>query len=360
MNIYNGIVLWIIGLNILFSCAFPKKKRHYVLLVSLALALVCGLRQYQTLGVDLGRYYRHFVEIGSMSFLESFSYSDDSSFFYAVNWLFSMLSIDYQWFIAAMSLFCCFSFGWYVKKYSVNPMLSFFIYLGMGCYSFLFSGLRQSIAMAVVLFAIDSYHRKKFVRCGALFLTAMFFHPTAIVILPWLLVSKKPINDMVILTYGVLLVVCVLFRVQLGRLMTLIYKESYLNRYESRGEIGGTFILIVIVLALYLFINKKRIKQKGTEDARLFHSLIIMLIIQVFSSFSYAFTRINLYYMMASFSLLVPRMLDASTFSKRFIKDRGVLRYAVVLVFMLVMYRLFMGHIRGEDLLNYRFFWQSI
>lgn len=341
------------------SKGIPSKKAILFSFSLCYLTLIAGLRNYKYVGVDMIRYSRHYENAAKYSFRRSLYYSDTSQLYYASNWISRHVGWSFQTYVLIVSVFCVSVFGWYIYKWSKSPFLSLFVYLGVGSYTFLYSGLKQSIAMAVMLIAVDQYNEKHFSAAFMVLVIAFFFHPSAIIMLPYFIISKVGINKLVLLSYFMILILSIIFRIQLGRILTLIYDETYLGHYSSRGRLGGTAIFVLGILIIYALLNYDDIKIAGSQKCKYLHGLFIMFIIQVCSSYAYSFTRINLYYMVSIMTLVIPQVVtECHTVFKA---GRGtpylkILSQGAIIVIMIA---LFYGHIRSESLQNYYFLWQN-
>src|SRR5690606_19464441 len=72
-----------------------------------------------------------------------------------------------------------------IKRFSNNYILSVFIYITFGFYTFLFNGLRQGIAMAVCFLALPYLINKNKLKYFLLIVIASLFHTSAWVMLPF-------------------------------------------------------------------------------------------------------------------------------------------------------------------------------
>lgn len=358
--------IYIINLICIFLCIgisnvfFPKNKKVLVILIFLQLIWLICLRDTVSVGVDMYRYSKTYATLSQSKFIDSFLYNKGSSgLYYLSNFLFSKIGFSFEQFVVIISVFSVGTVGWYIYKYSPKPILSIFIYMGLGTYLFAFSGLRQTVAMAVMLIAIDRYNNGLKYQTVIYITIACLLHTTAIVMIPYFVISKMKITKFIVMAYLLLMSIFIMFRVQLGNLITLIYDVDYLGKYESSVSLGGTAILFILILLLFLLINYGYLRRESEKEIGLLHSLILTVIIQVMSSFAYAFTRVNYYYMQSFIILALPESLEKSKLNKRFKTGASAFEKTVSLLIIIVMLVLYFTSINSDTtLLNYTFFWE--
>lgn len=86
-----------------------------------------------------------------------------------------------QSFIMATSIFCMGISIWFIGKYSENITLSIFLFFMTSYFGFTMGAIRQSLAIAICLLAIDCQMKRKYLLFFALVLLAMTFHSFALV-----------------------------------------------------------------------------------------------------------------------------------------------------------------------------------
>lgn len=108
-----------------------------------------------------GRY-----EIGFLLFIKVFSYY-----------------FDYQVLFAIVGLFVSFSFGRYIYKYSKRPAFSILAFYTLQFFDLSMSGLRQIIAISILLYAFDFLLRRKPLYFIVIVVIASLFHTSSLLFL---------------------------------------------------------------------------------------------------------------------------------------------------------------------------------
>lgn len=322
------------------------------------LGMVIGLRDYTTAGIDLIRYNYTYESALNKPISEALNLRDGANAgFFLLNYYCSNLGISYQLFISIIGIICVFFTLLFYYQYRSSNILSVLAYMGMGVYTFQFSGLKQSIAMVLILWMIHFWlNGKKRIAFSFLFV-AILFHPVVCICIPYLILSSLQLNKWYIILALLLLAVLFVFRVQIGNYITLIYDEGYVGRYESTGRIGGTFLLLLYILLLYYCTFSEIILHRGSLQREFFIILCLACGVQVLSSASYAFTRLNLCYVQF-IPVILTQIYDGAGL-KREVLTRNILRIGLLPI-LYILYEQFLGSLEGNDLLNYQMILRNI
>lgn len=360
------ISLIILHISSIVSQIFKNKKLCTCILCGLTLALLLGLRNPYTVGVDGMRYYNSYLNTKGQSISVIFYLRDGGYLlFYFLFWFFSNIGLPFEYFTLILGLFCVFITSLIIYKFSERPLLSFILYLGLGFYTFSFSGLKQSLAMTFVLLTFFFIHKRKPLSAAFLMLLAFLSHPTSAVFIPLLFINKIKMNQKTMLLTFPFLVLAFAFRIQIAHLLTVIADDEYVGKYEISGGIGGTSIFILLALIFYVFSAEHIFKNHNSvtndnkmllEKSFLFIG-ICSLIIQFFSAYAYAFTRLNFYYFQF-FTIIIPYSLNTNRTKIFFDRYYRVFQIFFYLLIFYMMISKFYSHINGEKIIDYEFFWK--
>lgn len=134
----------------------------------------------ESVGIDTAAYYKIFETLKhNYNLLES-GYEPGFTFLNNVVHYFGGTAPT---FIFISALFSLIPFLYITHKYSESYILSFSILCGLGFYGFMFNGVRQAIAMAIITIAFHMLMRKKIIPTILLILFASLFHYTALIFL---------------------------------------------------------------------------------------------------------------------------------------------------------------------------------
>lgn len=155
--------------------------------------------------------------------------------------------------------------GFVFYRLSKMPYLSWLVYIGFYYYTFTFSGLRQSIAIALLFLAFYFLVKDKALVPLLLILLAGSFHISALVFLPVLFLRKHVVRkwDILLIIPAYLLVY--LFRVPIFRLITQFVYEDY----EIIQTSESTWALVNLALFFLLYFMSFFVKYDRSEHLSL-------------------------------------------------------------------------------------------
>ena len=206
-----------------------------------------------SVGIDTAAYYNEFYPFDYSSLFNE-RYSSERGFM-LLNVVLNKLGCSFYVLTFIEALIVVLPTFFLVKKYSKNPYLSFFYYVALDYFLFGLTGMRQAIAIGIVLIAFEVAQRRKFLPFICLVAIAMTFHRTAIVALPiyflgYFSLKKKHIS-------WILLVSAIVFFLK-EPIRTFMRQFARINHAEI--ETGGTGMYLFMVALLFsssesLFLN---------------------------------------------------------------------------------------------------------
>lgn len=295
MNMYVAMMAAVLLLAYFMRGDKPEHK-SYIWISCLLMFILCGLRDVYSIGSDsASSYVRIFSEIGELSWSEVSGYSDNGNnqgFSFILKLCHTLTGGDYQAFYILYTGFFMGVFGWFIQKYSVNPIQSFCYFWGLLCYIFLFDGIKQGIAMAFVTIAFDAIVERKPVRYLLCMLLAWWVHVPALVFLPAWLIARMKVGRGYLLFLAAMLAVTYRFRDEILELMLSVYgTEMQMN--DMRFLANKVLIMIVIVVAAMVL-------RPPREEDRVYNILMqfmgIAIVLQTFASYNNTFERLANYY----------------------------------------------------------------
>jgi hypothetical protein len=178
MLLYIIIFIYLLLMSIVdFSV---RKDRLYDYLYVLFAVFIFFVAGFRAMGNDYDGYEEIFNAIKILSIFDIF---DPSKVF--VEPLFTILNItlsgfSYQTLLAVMAAINILVLFPFFRKYSPYPYVTLLFFAGMFMYSGIMGSIRQSLAVAICLWAMINYQNKKF---WWLLFVATMFHYTAVLVL---------------------------------------------------------------------------------------------------------------------------------------------------------------------------------
>ena len=267
MNYYLLLVVLII-VSALLLHGTEYKSKAYVFIASLLLFSIFGLRDTYVIGIDSSSSYLHlFQRMTGYSWSALFKLNGGTNTgFYLLAKLFYLLGNgDYQFFVTSIALYVTVCFGFLIYRYSPNPLQSILYHFGLLFFTFHFSALKQSLAMATLMLAFDALIREKKLRFFLLVLIAGQLHFPAHVFFLAYPMSRIRVNRRYLIALAGLLVLTYLLRNQLINLMLNLYSD--LEDSTNSADLSGvTFLRTKSLVMLVIIIAGVMLRKPKPED----------------------------------------------------------------------------------------------
>lgn len=321
MNIYLWMFVAVIILSPILAGTYKGNKR-YIYVVAFMLFTVCALRGVRV-GADLGRYETHYRICSQLNITGLFAvYQWENIGFYLLMRIHSKVcGYNYHSFLFLLAVFEGIVFTRTIYKHSVNPYMSFLMYMALGYYTFIFSGLKQALAMAFVFLAFDAIIEKKKVRFAWFTILAFFVHLPSIIILPAYFIAYRKLDGKMIVLYIAAAMTVYFLSDQLASRMAEAYDTVV--SMEQLGGVGGKVLMMVAFIVLGYIL---RVPNGENESyAATFNFMIIAAILQIFAIYGNVFERLADYYFIFAI-IYLPFVFEKS--NRRDGSEYGMVRYS--------------------------------
>ena len=293
-----------------------RQNKLYVFVACLLLFAIYGLRNTFVIGGDTTSSYLHmFEKMPNYTWREVLSINGgvNTGFYLLAKTFYEISGGDYQLFVSFIAAFYTICFGKFIYRYSPNPLQSILYHFGLLFFTFHFSVLKQTIAMAMVLLSFDCLIRGKNIKYFILILAAAQFHYPAYVFFLAYPLFRMKINRNYLFYLAGLLAITFLLRNQLVNLMLNLYKD--LEDSTSSVDLSGvtflrtkSLIMIVIVVAAVAF---RKPKPEDKVYSTLLAFMGIAIVFQTFCGYNNIFERLADYYFQFSV-VFIPMVFDKS------------------------------------------------
>ena len=344
------LLMWFINecANKLYDLDEEQKRIltfRLTLLAILPIFLLFVLR-YKYVGVDTIGYVRFFqYEVRKFSFVE------------LLNKDLMRVEIGYRIYVKFISLFTdsytiyflingIVIFGTLLRfstKYTQNPFVFLFLFITLGTYSFVETGLRQALAMMVCLWAIDFIKDKKLIPFILLVILAYLFHKSAILFMimyPLALIKKL---NWIIIVYSAMAVILLLGFGLFQNFFNELLGYDY--TIETTGN-GGIFLMLILIIFAFS-LDMMHDAPVEIKKQTIILQLSIMTIVFWFARLlSRTAERISYYYICGLYAY----------FSQAFTHDKDKISRIIKWLLIVVCLALFVYRNFGA---SYKFFWQG-
>lgn len=327
---------------------YGEKKIYFswwqVLIIAVPMIYMAGIRRriVSDFG-DTTAYYMSFRDAPT-SLSELFaSFTDDTKdkgfelFTTIVKSVIGNREVVYFSLIAAISIFCVFAV---YKKYSINFIFSVFLFLASADYiQWIFNGIRQFIAVAIIFACTGLILKKKYVPVIIIILLASTLHASALLMLPMIfIVQGKALNKKTILFAGSV-ILAIAFVDQFTNVVTnFMANTQYSNEVNQYLSTEGTSIqrvLVYSVPAILTIVFKKYIDRAKNPIVNLSSNMCFCAaMIMILSSFTSGLFlgRLGIYFSLYNY-IQIPWIIE-NVFEKRSAK----LVYCIVIGLYMIYY----------------------
>lgn len=333
-----------------------SEKNKSIVLFFLIMFIVLSLRNIKC-GIDLANYNYLFKENSRMTFNEliQFYYLKGEILYHLLNKIISLITNNFQIFLTIIATICMIPIAILYKKESKNPILTIALFLTVAPFSMFFSGLRQSIAMAIVIIAFKFIKEKKLVPYIITILIASGFHQSAIIMLILYPLYHAKITKKWLIVVVPLMITIFIFKNQIFSTI-ILFSAKYAERYNVITSTGAYSILILLILFdIYCFVFTDKDKETK-EFIGLRNFLLCATCIQFFASINNVVMRIN-YYILLFIPILIPMVYNNSS-----IRYKKIVRMATTVMCIFFITYFFINAYTSSDILNiypYIPFWEA-
>lgn len=330
-----------------------KRDRFLCILFFAGVFLLLSLR-HPSMGVDLGynRWYGYLVsfeKLSVMSWKEIFSLTEWQNYergYILFNRLVGVLSKNSQVFLSVCAGISLFPVGFLIYRRSKDPFLSCFIYLGLPVFTLLYSGLRQDIAIGLVMGALYATFKKKPIPFLILVLLAATIHKSAFIFLIAYPLYHLRVNRAVRVATLALLPICYVLRMPAMELFIAL-----LGRGEAPTDTGALFLFLFFV-ALYVLLFL--LSDESKEENGLLNLFFVACLIQAFAGVYSTAMRLG-YYFTFPLLLLIPSVLsrEKSDTARRLLRLGAIAVFGAIGLYFIATTDWAMAN-------PYYFFWQSL
>lgn len=339
---------------------YNQHRKHFIIFVVMLLILQSGLRNV-AVGSDTYQYFINFeiVRLTSWSdIINSFLNNDGNKdpFYDVFQKSFQFFTDDYQLYLFFVAIIFMPALGHFIYKNTTkinHALIAFIIYLGNFYGFFSITGIRQTIATAILLYSYEAVKRRKLIIFSSLVLLASFFHVSALIFSPFYFVAeiRKPklLFRLAILGFPI----CLYFKNSIAIfLVNFVNAGDRFGNYTEQFEIGGSLVLTAlhVLLAIVGLKYYNKTISIAPETYRMFSMFALALFLFPLQWVNPSAGRIAQYFTIV-IMVWIPFLLDASSINKPKFREFIYIGTVILLVFFT-----FFAITDGE----YKFFWENM
>ncbi len=294
-----------------------------------------------TCGTDLLRYEEKFLGSGTTAWSEIFAAEKDVGY-YVFQKLIRSITSQFGIFLALVAGLSLVPIWLFYRKESEDAILTIALFITVAPFTMYFSGLRQILAMALVIPAwYCAKHKKWWLFILTVLVTASLHRSGCIIALLYPLYRVRITKKwLFFLTPAMLLVL--LLNKPIFRLLLLLVGES---EYEMTDTGAYTVLILLVLFTAYSFIIPDE-AMMDADTAALRNILVLSVFLQCFAPVHTLAMRVN-YYFLLFIPVLIPRIARRAKPMWVFMARLSV---AVMVIFFTVWF--FLQGYTGADKLN--------
>lgn len=306
---------------------YYKKEKLFYFIMAASLAIFVGLR---TRGNDTYAYRQMYEGIdagaGSIGNIDWLNFSAAPGLQF-LSILLKKLGASTQDYFMLTALITNGIYLWFIRKYTCNILLSIFYFITMGVYGFTMAAIKQTMAVAFLLFATDNAIQKKWIKYLFWVMIAELFHPYAFIYLVVPFVTFHPWSSGTYYLLAGSIVVAFLLPRLLPAIDAVTGSLGYsYGENEFAGEGVNIFRVLVVWVPLVLsFIKRARLRRSDDRAMNIIVNLMmvnsVIMFIGLFGTANY-FARLANYFLIFQ-ALALPWLLGLFEQSDRILLTRA-------------------------------------
>lgn len=282
-------------------------SRIFIFFSAATLFLLSVLRSPEE-GVDIPNYINHFDRLSGQSFEAVLTLGASGELRDPVFWLLTLamakLGLDPWFWISSISFLFVLSVSRFLQKHSDFPLLSFVLMISLGYLGFSYSGLRQTVALSIVVVSLSFLleGRKSWFLVGVLL--ASLFHFSAISCILLLFVNIK----LRLYHYVVGVVIALVFGIfldsHLRALIGVIGGQQYSGYMDQDVALNFTGVFVYLLIFSFCLSKLEQVSSRWPSAPLLYNALLIGFGFQCLSLIVAEMFRVAMYFNIFSLILV--------------------------------------------------------
>lgn len=337
----------------LYKPAKINEEQKVIISFFIILFLLLALRK-DDVGIDLNNYKTIFNSVTRSDWVNLQNNKIEYGYL-LYNKLLSSINNNFQFFMACTALITVFPIAFLFYRESEDALLSISIFCVLSNFCMLFSGLRQSIAIAFTVPAYYCAKNKKLLWFIIFVFLAFNFHRSAMIMLLIYPLYNITISKKSIFFIAPAMIAIFIFRSKIFDFLINFIGDEYQLKYGSQIDTGAyTTLILFIMFALYAFlaIDDKKIDK---DILGLRNILLLAICIQFFASLNSVAMRMNYY-----FITFIPVLISKTYYYCKEI-DRSIVNLVNIVITVFFIGYFFYNANHGADILQifpYSLFWR--
>ena len=247
--------------NLLTDKAEKKLRWKYIFLSALPMFFLVAFRN-QDLGADTGVYLSHFEQMINKPWDQIFDRSRMEHGYLIFVKLITYITHSPLMFQIIYSTIYLFAIASFINELEEDHFFVLFLFGTLGTYIFMFTGVRQNLAISICLFSFRFIKKRKILPFALLMLLAFYFHKSSILFVAAYLIYSRKLSWWNLFIYIVVMFIVVFYL----EVIQQWFNDQFEYDYGIEENAGGIiFSLVIISLTIFtiflIYANKSLNKQ---------------------------------------------------------------------------------------------------
>ena len=304
-----------------------KEQKQMNFLCALIPVFVMLAFKGEEIGTDTASYIRHFEYTTDWFSNEMGGYERIEIGFTYFLFLLHQISDNALILFVSTSLLLCIALYFFIKENSRNWTLTLFFFITMGFFQFALSGVRQTMAITILLFTFHFIKEKRWLFVIAGCALAYFFHKSSIVFVLAVIIWNMEMTGKRLLLWGTMMLAS-LFAVD-KILLFIGGMMSYDYGVEETGN-GYVFFTIMLVITYFSYKFKDKLVLADNNNSRIFNVNLLAFLMWVVRLFSRTAERMSFYFMPYTY-VMFAELIEVQPKSNKSLVKSAVIIICIVL-----------------------------
>lgn len=342
-------------------CALPyftqfkwiEKEKCYKISITVFFSILLFLTAFRShhVGADTINYVNMFRRFSSWSFAKNLNYKEPA--FAILCKVISLFTKEYQVLVVVVAIISTVPVAIVYYQEIEYPMTTIALLVNISNFYMFFSGMRQSIAIALGMIAFLFTRHRKLIPFLLVSVLAFLFHRTALI-----LFLMYPLYKLRLYKKSLFIVIPTMALIFIFNKPIFAALQGIISDYEGVGnaETGAiTMLLLLIAFSVFSFIIPK---DSNLDDVSIGmrNFLLMVTVVQMFVPLNTFVMRMGYYYMIF-LPLVIPKIIVNTSVRLR---QFAIIAHYVILVFFTARFFLSAPTLNALSIFPYSFFWEYL
>ena len=334
------------------------KQRNPLLIVFFICFLLILVLRHESIGRDLENYKFIFTTSKQFSY-KAYPIFSEEWLFKWTNIFIGQITKDYQIYLTIIAVITILPIAYTYCQQKNHGYVQMIIFVNMSTFIMIFSGIRQSLAIALGMVAYQFVKNKKLIWFLLFAYLALAMHHSGFMVFLMYPMYHAKLKKQYLIFVVPTIVLIFLFKNQIFVFLTKFFSETT-DKYGSEITNTGAYMSLVLFAIITIFIYVVSSDEKMDNEAfGLRNFLVLTVLLQIFASLHPLSMRLNYYYIIF-IPMAVGRCLNFKKTKYKEIADLGeiVLCVFFTVYFIWATYNSFITGKSTLDTIPYKFFWE--